>query len=303
MIKRTLYFGNPAYLNKKDGQLKVGDPETKSEKASIPIEDIAIVVLDHWQITITQGLVSDLIDHNVALISCDSKHLPSGLMLPLNGNHVQTERFRLQINASEPLLKSLWSQTVKAKIENQAAFLERCGFENKRLLALLPQIKSGDPENIEGRAASVYWKLLFNEHDFTRDRFGVEPNSHLNYCYTILRATVARALVSSGMLPTLGIFHRNKYNAYCLADDIMEPYRPFCDEIVYDMFVNKEINSEDISREQKAKLLSIATVDVLIDGKKSPLMVALSRTTNSLYECFEGTRRKIVYPEFYNIRK
>ncbi len=303
MIKRTLYFGNPAYLNKKNDQLKVGDPETKKEKASIPIEDIAVVLLDHSQITITQALLAELIDRNVAFISCDSKHMPSGLMLPLDGNHVQTGRFRLQIEATEPLLKNLWSQTVKAKIENQAAMLLRSGFENKRLLALVPQIKSGDPENTEGRAASVYWKQLFNEHDFTRDRFGVEPNSHLNYCYAILRAIVARALVSSGMLPTLGIFHRNKYNAYCLADDIMEPYRPFCDEIVYGMFVNHEINSENISKEHKAKLLSIATVDVLMDGKKSPLMVAVSRTTNSLYECFEGSRRKIVYPEFIHLQR
>jgi CRISPR-associated protein Cas1 len=177
--------------------------------------------------------------------------------------------------------------------------LQRIGKESKQLLALVPQIKSGDPDNIEGRAASVYWKILFQEHDFTRTRFGIEPNSQLNYCYAILRAIVARALVSSGMLPTLGIFHRNKYNAYCLADDIMEPYRPFCDELVYKMFVAGEIEDEDITREQKVRMLSIATCDVLIDGNKSPLMVAMSRTTNSLYECFEGTRRKIVYPMFY----
>ncbi|HBL74497.1 MAG: subtype II CRISPR-associated endonuclease Cas1 [Bacteroidetes bacterium GWF2_42_66] len=298
MIKRTLYFGNPAYLHKKDRQLKVIDPETEREKASIPMEDIAVVVLDHPQLTLTHALMSDLVDRNVALISCDSRHMPSGLMLPLDGNHVQTERFRLQINASEPLLKNLWAQTIKAKIENQAALLKRLNFDNKRLLALIPQIKSGDPDNIEGRAASVYWKILFEEHDFTRDRFGVEPNSHLNYCYAILRAVVARALVSSGLLPTLGIFHRNKYNAYCLADDIMEPYRPFCDELVYGLFVKGEIESEELTREHKARLLSIASCDVLIDGKKSPLMVAMSRTTNSLFECFEGTRRKIVYPEF-----
>ena len=297
MIKRTLYFGTPAYLHKKDQQLKVVDAETQNEKASVPLEDIAVMVLDHPQLTLTHALMADLVDRNVALISCDSRHLPSGLMLPLDGNHVQAERFRKQIDASEPLTKNLWAQTIKSKIENQAALLKRCGFENKQLLALIPQIKSGDPDNIEGRAASVYWKQLFNEHGFTRDRFGVEPNSHLNYCYAILRAIVARALVSSGLLPTLGIFHRNKYNAYCLADDIMEPYRPFCDELVYDMFVNGEIGSEDITRPQKAKMLSIATCDVLIDSKKSPLMVALSRTTNSLYECFEGTRRRIVYPE------
>lgn len=298
MIKRTLYFGNPAYLHKKDQQLKVIDPETQLERASIPLEDIAVVVLDHPQVTLTHALVADLTDRNAALVSCDSRHLPSGLMLPLDGNHVQTERFRKQIDASEPLTKNLWSQTVKAKVENQAALLKRAGFENKQLLALVPQIKSGDSDNIEGRAALVYWKLLFNEHDFTRDRFGVEPNSHLNYCYAILRAIVARALVSSGLLPTLGIFHRNKYNAYCLADDIMEPYRPFCDELVYEMFTKGEIDSEDITREHKVRLLSIATCDVLIDGKRSPLMVAMSRTTNSLYECFEGSRRKIVYPEF-----
>jgi len=298
MIKRTLYFGNPAYLHKKDQQLKIIDPDTKTEKASVPLEDIAVVVLDHPQLILTHALVADLTDRNVALISCDSKHLPSGLMLPLDGNHVQTERFRQQISASEPLLKNLWAQTVKAKVENQATLLKRVGFESKQLMALVPQIKSGDPDNIEGRAASVYWKLLFNEHDFTRDRFGVEPNSHLNYCYAILRAIVARALVSSGLLPTLGIFHRNKYNAYCLADDIMEPYRPFCDELVYEMFTAGEIETEDITREHKARLLSIATCDVLIDRKKSPLMVAMSRTTSSLYECFEGSRRKIVYPEF-----
>lgn len=298
MIKRTLYFGNPAYLHKKDQQLKVVDPENDREKASVPMEDIAVVVLDNPQLTITHALMADLLDRNVAIISCDSRHMPSGLMLPLDGNHLQTERFRTQIAASEPLLKNLWAQTVKAKIENQASLLKRFSFDNKRLLALVPQIKSGDPDNVEGRAASVYWKLLFEEHDFTRERFGVEPNAQLNYCYAILRAIVARALVSSGMLPTLGIFHRNKYNAYCLADDIMEPYRPFCDELVYGMFLKGEIESDELTREHKARLLSIASCDVLMDGKKSPLMVAISRTTNSLFECFEGTRRKIVYPAF-----
>ena len=298
MIKRTLYFGNPAYLHKKDRQLKVIDPEDQSEKASIPLEDIAVLILDNPRLTLTHALIADLTDRNVALISCDQKHLPSGLMLPLDGNHVQTERFRKQINASEPLMKNLWAQTISAKVENQATLLQRLGFENLRLKALLPQIRSGDPDNIEARAAMVYWKLLFHDHEFVRDRFGIEPNGHLNYCYAILRGIVARALVSSGLLPTLGIFHKNKYNAYCLADDIMEPYRPFCDELVYEMFAKGEIKSEEITREHKARLLSIATYDVLIDRKKSPLMVALSRTTSSLYECFEGTRRRIVYPEF-----
>lgn len=298
MIKRTLYFGNPAYLHKNMQQLKVIKPEDNTELATIPIEDIGVVLLDNPQITITHALMAALLERNVAIISCDAKHLPVGLMLPLDGNTLQTERFRSQIEASEPLKKNLWAQTVKAKIENQAEVLSKAGIENKKLMALVPQIQSGDPDNIEGRAASVYWKLLFEEHDFTRNRYGEMPNAHLNYGYAILRAIVARALVGSGLLPTLGIHHSNKYNAYCLADDIMEPYRPFVDWIVFSMLKNNEINNDEITREQKAKLLSVASVDICIDGKKSPLMVGLPRTSNSLVECFVNVRRKIVYPEF-----
>ena len=298
MIKRTLYFGNPAYLHKNLMQLKVINPDDNSELGSVPLEDIGVVLLDHPQITLTHALMAALLERNVALISCDEKHLPVGLMLPLDGNTIQTERFRSQIDASEPLKKNLWAQTVKAKIENQAEVLRRAGIDNKRLLALVPLIQSGDPDNVEGRAASVYWKLLFEDLPFVRDRFGLMPNAHLNYGYAILRAIVARALVGSGLLPTLGIHHSNKYNAYCLADDVMEPYRPFVDWMVYNMLQNEEITGDDISKEHKVKLLSIATVDVQIDGKKSPLMVGLPRTTNSLVECFDGSRRKIIYPEF-----
>lgn len=298
MIKRTLYFGNPAYLHKNLMQLKVINPDDNSELGSVPLEDIGVVLLDHPQITLTHALMAALLERNVALISCDEKHLPVGLMLPLDGNTIQTERFRSQIDASEPLKKNLWAQTVKAKIENQAKVLQLAGIDNKRLLALLPLIQSGDPDNVEGRAASVYWKLLFEDLPFVRDRFGLMPNAHLNYGYAILRAIVARALVGSGLLPTLGIHHSNKYNAYCLADDVMEPYRPFVDWMVYNMLQNGEITGDDISKEHKVKLLSIATVDVQIDGKKSPLMVGLPRTTNSLVECFDGSRRKIIYPEF-----
>jgi CRISP-associated protein Cas1 len=298
MIKRTLYFGNPAYLHKKQQQLKVINPDDNGELGSIPIEDIGAVLLDNPQITITHALMAALLERNTAIISCDEKHLPVGLMLPLDGNTIQSERFRYQIDASEPLKKNLWSQTVKAKIENQAAVLQLAGIDNKRLLALVPQIQSGDPDNVEGRAASVYWKLLFENIEFTRDRYGTFPNPHLNYCYAILRAIVARGLVGSGLLPTLGIHHSNKYNAYCLADDIMEPYRPFCDWLVYKMVIDETITDDDITRDHKARLLTIAAIDIQIDGKKSPLMVGLARTTHSLAECFEGKRRKIIYPEF-----
>lgn len=298
MIKRTLYFGNPAYLHKNLQQLKVIKPDDNSEIGSIPIEDIGVVLLDNPQITLTHALMAALLERNVAIISCDAKHLPVGLMLPLDGNTLQTERFLSQIEASEPLRKNLWAQTVKSKIENQAAVLTKAGIDSKRLTALVSQIQSGDPDNVEGRAASVYWKLLFEEHEFTRHRFGSMPNAHLNYGYAVLRAIVARALVGSGLLPTLGIHHSNKYNAYCLADDIMEPYRPFVDWIVFSMLEKGEIDDDNITREQKAKLLSVASVDICIEGKKSPLMVGIPRTTNSLYECYDGLRRKIIYPEF-----
>lgn len=300
MIKRTVYVGNPSYLHLHDKQLKVLNPDNQEELGSIPVEDIGILLLDNYQVTLTHGIMQALQDNNAAIISCNSRHLPEGLMLPLDGHYVQSERFRVQIEASDPLKKQLWQQTVIAKIKNQSAMLLLADKENKQLEALLPRVKSGDPDNTEGRAAAVYWKLIFDDAGFVRERFGTEPNAHLNYCYAILRAMVARALTASGLLPTLGIFHRNRYNAYCLADDIMEPYRPFCDRLVYELWKNGEITGNEISKEQKAQLLSIATADVLVDGKKSPLMVALSRTTNTLYECFEGSRRKIVYPEFYD---
>lgn len=302
MIKRTLYFGNPAYLRRQDKQLKVLKPKEQTELATIPIEDIGVMVLDHPQVTLSQALLSELISCNVAVISCNEKHHPVGLFLPLDANSVQSERFKVQIAASEPLKKQLWTQTVSAKVYNQAKLLERLGKDAKRLHALIPQIKSGDSDNVEGRAAKVYWDILLGEDDFTRDRFGKAPNPQLNYAYAIVRASVARALVSSGLLPTLGIFHRNKYNAYCLADDIMEPYRPFCDEVVLQMYYSNELEADELNTEQKAKILEVLTADVEIGGRKSPLLVAISRTTSSLYECFLGDRRKIVYPDFYESR-
>lgn len=160
-------------------------------------------------------------------------------------------------------------------------------------------VRSGDPDNLEGRAAAYYWKYLFGQHiaGFTRDRDGVPPNNLLNYGYAILRAIVARALVGSGLLPTLGIHHHNRYNAYCLADDIMEPYRPYVDELVYRLVKNKGLPTGELTRDWKAELLVIPTLDVVISGKRSPLMIAVGQTTASLYKCFSGELRKVVYPE------
>jgi CRISPR-associated protein Cas1 len=309
MIKRTLCFSNPAYLSLKNEQLVIKIPQVEKndelpdsfkEKVvhTIPVEDIGVVVLDNKQITITQGLMEALLENNCAVITCDKSHLPAGLMLPLCGNTTQNERFRCQLDASLPLKKQLWQQTVQAKIRNQATVLANCrGVETGNMRKWIAEVRSGDPDNLEGRAAAYYWKNMFPEVDgFTRERDGVSPNNLLNYGYAILRAVIARALVASGMLPTLGIHHHNRYNAYCLADDIMEPYRPYVDELVLS-YTDQNGYPDELDTEEKRAILGIPVMDVVIEGRRSPLILAASQTTASLYRCFTGENRKIIYPE------
>ena len=298
MIKRTLYFGNPCYLRKKQEQLIIEFPEKESQ--TVPVEDIGVVVLDHYQITITQGLLAALSENNSVVINCDSKHMPFSLLLPAAVHHAYTDKLRYQLNASVPLKKNLWQQTVFAKIKNQAALLESLDYDAKRLHYLASIVKSDDVENCEGRAAAYYWKTMFYESDrFRRQRYGEAPNNLLNYGYAVLRAVVARSLVASGLLTAMGIHHRNKYNPYCLADDIMEPYRPFVDELVVNIAYNHD-DIEELDTLLKAELLRVPAVDVRIDGQLSPLMVGMQRTTASLMHCFEGESRKLVYPDFYS---
>ena len=313
MIKKTLYFGSPAYLSLRMGQMVIKLPEVErnpdlpermkqESEVTKPVEDIGIVILDNKRITITQGLLEALLENNCAVITCDSHSMPVGLMLPLYGNSTQNERFREQLDSSLPLRKQLWQQTIRAKIENQASVLSLCnGCQTKVMQRWAADVRSGDPENLEGRAAAYYWKNIFSKIEslatFTRDRNGMPPNNLLNYGYAILRAIVARGLVSSGMLPTLGIHHHNRYNAYCLADDIMEPYRPYVDELVYSIIQEFGTENLELTKEMKFRLLGIPTIDVVVNGKRSPLMVAVTQTTASLYKCFSGEIRKIAYPE------
>ena len=308
MVKRTLYFSNPTYLSFKNKQLVIKLPEVEKNDTlssffkeqnviTIAIEDIGIIIIDNNQITITSSVIENLLENNVSIISCDKKHLPVGLMLPLYGNTTQSEKFRYQIEASKPLKKHLWQQTIISKINNQADVLEiKNDLLAKNMRVWANNVKSGDSDNKEARAAAYYWKVIFPDiEDFTRDRFGITPNNLLNYGYAILRAIVARALVSSGLLPTLGIFHKNRYNAYCLADDVMEPYRPYVDMIVIDIMDTFE-NYDTMTKEIKTKLLSIPILDVIINERRSPLMVAVSMTTSSLQKCYAGENRKILYP-------
>lgn len=297
MIKRVLCFQNPAYLSLKDRQILINLPE-EEKKVTVPVEDVGVVVLDNKQITITQALMAALLDNNCAIITSDDRHLPVGLFLPLDGHSLQSERFRHQINASEPLKKQMWQQTVICKILGQAHVLGTQGVENRNMLRWAGDVRSGDVENLEGRAAAYYWKSVFTDNPhFIRGRDEDAPNNLLNYGYAIVRAMMARSLVSAGLLPTLGIHHHNRYNAYCLADDIMEPYRPVVDLAVLDI-VSRHDEVSELTTELKRELLTVPVKDVIMDGKRTPVMTAIQHTAQSVARCYSGESRKIVYPEW-----
>ena len=309
MIKRTLSFNNPAYLSMRNRQLVIRMPDNcddlppdNEERGgsypivkTIPIEDIGIVILDSSQITVTQALLSALLENNCAVVTCDNKHLPTGLLLTLYGNTIQSERYLDQINASIPLKKQLWQQTVQAKIQNQALLLQqRCGIEAANMLVWAKSVRSGDPDNLEGRAAAYYWSVVFDNKCFRRESDDVR-NAMLNYGYAILRAIVARALAGAGLNPTIGIHHHNRYDAYCLADDIMEPYRPYVDLLVLEIVSNDVPN--EITPSIKRKLLELPVKEVVVNGTRHPLLIAVSHTVTSLRKCFSGESRRLLYPE------
>ncbi len=316
MIKRTLYFSSSTYLSTKNEQLLVKFEKPDNPPVTVPIEDIGVIILDAYRLTISHRLISKLLKNNVALITCDEHHMPQGMMLNLDGNSLQQERYKYQVDASLPLKKNLWQQTVKAKIKNQADLLLLIGRKNQNFPVQSEadienmrywenSVNSGDTDNYEGRAAAFYWKTLFADiiPNFKRGRHEAAPNNLLNYGYAILRATVARSLVGSGLLPLFGIHHRNKYNAYPLADDIMEPYRPFVDLIVRDLvekyyFDSSRKETIELTPEIKQELLQIPIMDLKLDGKNSPLMLATQRTSASLFKCYNKEIKKILYPSF-----
>ncbi len=302
MLKRTLFFSKPYYLSLKYDQLLIhpkdfdGMPEGDNKMQSVPIEDIGFIILEHPQISFTLRLAEHLSSNNVAVVLCDSKHMPASMLLPLESHHIQGELYRHQIAASIPLKKNLWKQTIESKILNQSRLLDLLGINSKGLRNIAANVKSGDADNREGFAARLYWQAILGK-DFVRDRYGKPPNHFLNYGYILLRAAVARAIVGSGLLATLGIHHRNRYNAFCLADDIMEPYRPWVDRLVLDL-CERYPDAQKLSIEQKSDLLKLFVEDVRVGGLKRPLMLALSQTTASLARCFTGEARKISYPIF-----
>lgn len=299
MVKRVLLFESPVFLSLRQKQLDIRyTDEAVRDNSSVPIEDVGVVVLDNPRITITTAALSALCEGNVAVITCNKVCLPIGLTLPLNGNTLQSKVFRAQADMSIPQKKQFWKQTVFAKIKNQKRLLELEGRETAPITKILSKLKSGDTENCEGQVAAFYWKNIFRDlPNFVREREGAPPNNLLNYGYAILRALVARSVVVSGLHPTLGIFHRNQYNAYCLVDDLMEPYRPFIDKIILDI-VSRGEDISCLSRQLKGRLFGVCTTDVLMNNERRPLMMAVARTTSSFASAILSDNPKgLVFPE------
>lgn len=293
MIKRSLLIENKASITTKNTQLLI---KTDTRESSIPIEDIGFMVIDSPEVYLSIPAMNLLIENNSSVIVCGNNHLPNGMLLNLNNHHIQHEIFKEQINASLPLKKQLWQQTVVEKITNQGILLERVTGKKNQFDFLASKVLSGDTTNMEAAAANQYWKDFF-ENSFKRERFGEYPNNFLNYGYAILRAATARALSGSGLLNTIGIHHKSKYNAFALADDIMEPFRPIVDEKVYEIMYN--YNEQELNTKIKAELLQVLTRTVYFKEDKSPLMVALQKTSSSLQQCFTGERKKIKYPKLW----
>lgn len=294
MIKRTIEISSgPARLSIRNRQLVI--EREGQEPATVPTEDIGLLLVDHPAVTYTHSVFTALAEARAAVVICGDAHLPSSMVMPIASNTVQTERFSAQIAAGAPLKKQLWRQAVAAKLANQAAALEAASGSDAGLRAMAGRVRSGDPENLEAQAAQRYWPRLFGR-TFRRDREGEPPNNLLNYGYMALRAAVARALCAAGLLPTLGIHHRNRYNAFCLADDLMEPYRPLVDWKVIEL-ARESVAPRRLGREEKAHLLGLFNHSVRIGGRQTPLLLALHATASSLARSFTERRARLLFPE------
>lgn len=291
MIKRTLLFTNPCRLTLNNCQLVVENFETGEVKKA-PIEDLGVVVIENQMTSISIPALNALSENNCGVVFCDAKHMPVSMLMNLESNSVQSEVYRFQTDASIPLKKGLWKQIVESKIRNQANLLDELGKDGSILKPFYSNVRSGDVDNREGVAARIYWDVLMGE-GFIRGRYGEDPNSLLNYGYSILRAGMARAIMGSGLFPAFGLFHKNRYNAFPLADDLMEPYRPYVDQIVYELSQKGEM---ELTPSAKQDLLRVLFIDTSFKDMVRPLEIALSITTASLVKCLKGEKKSLSFP-------
>lgn len=294
MIKQTLFFSSPVSLSLKYNQIEIKFRDV-DEIITRSIEDVGVVIIENPMVHITIPLLSALANKNVAVVFCDDRCMPNSMLMPLESNTIQQEIYRIQFDVTQPTKKRIWKEIIESKIRNQAVLLNKLGLDGNVLKPYYMNVLSGDSDNREGAAAKIYWQQMFGKH-FVRNREGCYPNSMLNYGYTVLRAAVTRALLGAGLFPLLGIFHRNRYNAFPLADDVMEPYRPFVDYAVKQIY---DFSSDrNMSKDIKQILIRVLFSDVKIKGQMRPLQVALSITTASLVRTFKNKKECLIFPSF-----
>jgi CRISPR-associated protein Cas1 len=299
MIKRTIEIsGFKRYLSIKDRQLVI--KEDDAIIGQVPAEDIGILIIDTPTATYSHSTITLLLEQGAVIVFCGKDHLPVGMLTPLSANALTTKRLSLQLEMKAPLKKQLWKRIVQAKIKAQADLLTDETAKNK-LKILADKVKSGDPENREAQAARIYWQKLLGKN-FRRDRYGEPPNNLLNYGYMALRAAVGRALVGSGLHPSLGLHHKNQYNPYCLADDLMEPLRPLVDACVLEI-IQQESWEGKIEKFEKKKLLELLTVPISTGNKSGPLLVALEFYTSSLFKAIETNADALQIPGIFTDKK
>jgi len=296
MIKRIVDISNPSYLHLRNSQLVI--ERDRKEVGTVPIEDLGVLILDHPAITHTQGLLAACCKNNVAIVFSDEKHLPGAVLLPLMGGALHSKTIGQQIQVTDPVRKRLWQEIVQAKIRAQASVLLEVHGIDEPLFTFVGKVKSGDPDNIEGRAARIYWRKLFGK-DFRRDPDLPGINSLLNYGYAVLRAAVARSIVATGLHPALGVHHHNQYDSLCLADDLMEPLRPAVDRKVYAVQDKPQISQiSQITTEMKRELLSLLSDPFTVQKKSLPLITALHHYAASVRKVICKETKKVVIPVF-----
>jgi CRISPR-associated protein Cas1 len=296
MLRKTIEIATPGTrLSVAHRQLVIERPELP--KATVPLEDLGVLVIDDSRASYTQAVFIECLAAGATIVVSNRQHLPAGMMLPMEGHHVLTERHWAQVEAGAPLRKRLWQALIAAKLRQQGRLLTEIHGHNSGLAALAGRVRSGDPENLEAQGAQRYWPKLFGR-DFRRDRSADDVNALLNYGYAVVRAACARALVASGLIPSLGVWHRNRSNPFCLADDMVEPWRPIVDRKVHGLIASEDRLPSLDDRATRAALLSIFNDTVLVGGRRWPILLGIEQSAASLAKALtQKDRAALILPD------
>jgi CRISPR-associated protein Cas1 len=297
MIDRIFEIANPARLSVRDAQLVIERPQSARDQQdqltlpfTTPLSEVAVLLLAHPQITLSQAVLSRIAESGGAVVTIDSHFLPASMLLPVQSHFLQTERFAKQMQLSLPTRKRLWQHIVRAKIRAQGELLQELHGNNHGLLAMAARVRSDDAGNLEAQAARKYWGLVFGNKSFRRGSGAPDQNRHLDYGYTVLRAAVARALCAAGLHPSIGLRHKNRYDAFCLAADVMEPFRPLIDRRV-SQWITREDAEAPFDPRTKSWLIGATISRYLLDREERSLFDIILRTANSLAKCITGELR------------